>query len=120
MCFTKTDLYIYTVYSCICQNENIQQCPHLGPEVGRGEEAGQSVPYEHQLVGGHDEALSPGNEDARRLVALHTAVQHVDGIREAGQVRQTLRGVEGQQLRVLQGERHRHGRGRAQLEGGGA
>lgn len=54
----------------------------------------------------HDEALPPGHEDAGRLVALHAAVQHVDGVRQAGQVSQALGGVEGQQLRVLQGEGH--------------
>lgn len=79
-------------------------CTHLGPQVGRGQEAGQRVPDEDQLVRRHDEALPSGHEDAGRLVALHAAVQHVDGVCQAGQVSQALGRVEGQQLRVLQGQ----------------
>lgn len=64
---------------------------------------------------GHDEALPPSDEDARRLVPLHAAVERVDGVCEAGEVGEALGGVEGQQLRVLQGERHRQRRRRSQL-----
>jgi len=46
---------------------------HLGPDAGGGEKAGERVPNEHQFVCRHDETLSPGYEDARRLVALHAA-----------------------------------------------
>lgn len=89
--------------------------PHLGPEVGRCEKAGERVPDEHQLVRRHDETLSPGDEDARRLVPLHAAEEHVDGVRQAGEVSEALRRVEGQQLRVLQGEGQGKWRGRGQL-----
>lgn len=56
---------------------------HLGPQVRRGKKAGQRVPDEHQLVCSDNETLAPSNEDARRLVALHTAEQHIDGVRQA-------------------------------------
>lgn len=88
---------------------------HLGPQVSRGKKAGQRVPDEHQLVRRHDETLAPGHEDARRLVALHAAEEHVDGVRQAGEVSEALRRVKGQQLRVLQREGHRQGGGRGHL-----
>lgn len=55
----------------------------------------------------HNETLSSGHKDAWRLVALHAAEQHVNGVSQAGEVGQALRGVEGEQLRVLQGKGHR-------------
>lgn len=82
---------------------------YLGPEVGRAEKAGQRVADEHQLVRRHDETLPSGDEDARRLVALNAAEEHVDGVGQAGEVSEALRGVKGKQLRILQGERHREG-----------
>lgn len=101
-------------------NVSLSLSPYLGPEVGGGEEAGERVPDKHQLVRRHDEALPPGDEDARRLVALHAAEEHVYGVRQAGEVSETLGRVKGQQLRVLQGEGQRERRGRGQLcEGGG-
>lgn len=88
---------------------------YLGPEVGRGEKAGERVPNKHQLVCRHNETLSSGDEDAGRLVPLHAAEQHIDGVCQAGEVSEALRGVKGQQLRVLQGEGHRKSRGWGQL-----
>lgn len=88
---------------------------YLGPEVGRGEKAGERVPNKHQFVRCHNETLSSGDKDAGRLVPLHAAEEHVDGVCQAGEVSEALRGVKGQQLRVLQGERHRKTRGRGQL-----
>lgn len=88
---------------------------YLGPEVCRGEKAGERVPNEHQLVCRHNETLPSGDEDAGRLVPLHAAEEHVDGIRQAGEVSEALRGVKGQQLRVLQGEGHRESGGWGQL-----
>ena len=82
---------------------------HLGPEVSRAEKAGQRVPDEHQLVRRHDETLPSGDENARRLVALNAAEEHVDGVGQAGEVSEALRGVKGKQLRILQGEGHREG-----------
>lgn len=91
---------------------------HLGPEVSGGEEAGQRVPNKHQFVRRYNEALSSGHEDAGRLVPLHAAEEQVDGVRQAGEVGEALGRVEGQQLRVLQGEGHRQRRGRGQLHEG--
>lgn len=88
---------------------------YLGPEVGRGEKAGERVPDEHELVRRHDETLPSGDEDAGRLVPLDAAEEHVDGVCQAGQVSEALRGVKRQQLRVFQGERHRETRGWSQL-----
>ena len=64
----------------------------------------------------HDETLPSGDEDARRLVPLHAAEEHVDGVCQAGEVSEALRRVEGQQLRVLQGEGHGKWRGRGELQ----
>lgn len=84
---------------------------YLGPQVGRGKKAGQRVPDEHQLVRRHNETLASGHEDAWRLVALNAAEEHIDGIRQAREVSEALRRVEGQQLGVLQREGHRESRG---------
>lgn len=88
---------------------------NLGPEVSRGEKAGERITNKHQFVCCHNETLSSGDKDAGRLVPLHAAEQHVDGVCQAGEVGEALRGVKGQQLRVLQGERHRQRRGWCQL-----
>lgn len=87
----------------------------LGPEVGRAEKAGERVPNKHQLVRRHNETLSSGDEDAGRLVPLHAAEEHIDGVCQAGEVSEALGGVKGQQLRVLQGEGHRKSRRWGQL-----
>lgn len=88
---------------------------HLSPEVGGAEEAGERVADEDQLVRRHDEALAPGHEDAGRLVALHAAEEHVDGVGQAGEVGQALGRVEGEQLRVLQRQGHGQSRGLGHL-----
>lgn len=84
---------------------------YLGPQVSRGKKAGQRVPNEHQLVCRNNETLPSGDEDARRLVPLHAAEEHIDGVCQAREVSEALRGVKGQQLRVLQGEGHRESGG---------
>lgn len=38
----------------------------------------------------HNEILPPGNKDPRRLVPLNATEQGVDGVRQAGEVRQAL------------------------------
>lgn len=58
----------------------------------------------------HDETLSPGDEDPRRLVPLNAAEQGVDGVSQAGEVRQALGRVEREKLGVL--ERQRDGKRR--------
>lgn len=60
---------------------------------------------------GHDEALPSGDKDARRLVRLNAGKKYFDGVRQAGEVRETLSGVKGQDLRVLQREGHWQRRG---------
>lgn len=89
---------------------------YFGPEVSRREKTGERVPDEYQLVRSYNEALSSGDEDSRRLVSLHAAEEHIHGVRQAGEVGEALRGVEGEQLRVLQGEGHWQRRGGGQLE----
>lgn len=89
---------------------------YFGPEVSRREKTGERVPDEYQLVRSYNEALSSGDEDSRRLVSLHAAEEHIDGIRQAGEVGEALRGVEGEQLWILQGEGHWQRRGGGQLK----
>lgn len=89
---------------------------YFGPQVSRGEKTGQRVPDEHQLVCRHNETLPSGDEDARRLVPLHAAEEHINGICQAREVCKALRGVKGQQFRVLQGEGNWESRGWGHLE----
>lgn len=71
---------------------SLHSCPrHLGPQVSGGKKAGQRVTDEHQLVRRDDKTLAPGHEDARRLVSLYAAEEHVDGVRQAGEVSEALR-----------------------------
>lgn len=63
---------------------------HLCPEVSGAEETSKRVSDKNKLVRRHNQTLSSGNKDPRRLVPLHATEQGVDGISQAGEMRQAL------------------------------
>lgn len=89
---------------------------HLCPEVSGAEKTSKRVPDENKLMRRHNETLPSGNKDPRRLVPLHATEQGVDGVSQAGEVRQALGRVEGQQLGVLERQREGKRRRGAQLQ----
>lgn len=80
-------------------------CSNLCSEVWRAEKPCKCIPNKDKFVCGYNETFPPGNEDSGWLVPLDTCEQGIDGIGQARKMRETLVGVEGEQLWIFQRQR---------------
>lgn len=59
-------------------------------KVRGAEETRKCIPNEYKFMSGYNQTLPSGNKDTWWLVPLHTGEESLYGVRQAGEMRQTL------------------------------